>query len=168
MKTRDDHYVARTYLKHFAGPSDLLRAYRKSDGLTFPCKPADICREPDGDIIRDFLSEPTYLGEFRSAFEPLWNHAIAALMKRTPDAMDKFHVAGFWAALMVCTPTWNRVAVDGYNQSTLATLRARDVLLAESGKPDKKLNKALAAIQRGELTIETEREMCGRKVPSVS
>jgi hypothetical protein len=76
---RDDHYVAQTYLQHFAGPSGMLRAYRKSDGTTFPCKPRDICHEPNGDIIPDFLSEPGYLGEYRAGFEPLWNSGVAAL-----------------------------------------------------------------------------------------
>jgi hypothetical protein len=57
---QNDHYVAQTYLRHFAGPTGLLRAYRKSNGATFPCRPRDICHEPDGDIVRDFLSEPGY------------------------------------------------------------------------------------------------------------
>ncbi len=38
-KARKDHYVAETYLRHFAGPLGMLRAYRKSDGTTFPCWP---------------------------------------------------------------------------------------------------------------------------------
>jgi hypothetical protein len=74
-RMKDDHYVAQTYLKHFAGPSGMLRAYRKSDGHSFPCWPKDICHESDGDILHDFLSDPAYLGEFRKAFEPMWNHA---------------------------------------------------------------------------------------------
>jgi hypothetical protein len=155
VKAPADHYVARTYLKHFAGRK-LLRAYRKSDGLSFPCRPADICHEPDGDIIREFLSEPKYLGEFRSAFEPMWNHAVDAIKRRSPDMRDKFHIAGFWAALSVCTPTWRRVAIEGYNQYVLSTVRARDILLTEQGRPDPKISEAITAVDRGDVIIETE------------
>jgi Protein of unknown function (DUF4238) len=71
---------------------------------------------------------------------------------------DKFHIAGFWAALMVCTPTWRRVAVEGYNQYVLSTLRARDILSTERGKPDRGISEAIAAIDRGEIVVETEPE----------
>jgi hypothetical protein len=155
---QDDHYVAQTYLKHFAGPSGLLRAYRKSDRHSFPCRPRDICTEPDGDVIRDFLSEPTYLGEFRSAFEPGWNLAVEAIKSRAPDARHKFHIAGFWAALMVFTPTWRRVAVEGYNQYVFNTVRAHNILSTELGKPDQKIEKAIGAVECGAIKIETEPE----------
>jgi hypothetical protein len=153
---RDDHYVAKTYLKHFAGPSGMLHAFRKSDGRSFPCRPKDICREPDGDIIPDFLSEPGYLGEYRSAFEPAWNHAVAALNTRSPDMRDKLNIAGYWANLLVCTPTWKRVAVESSNQRVLHTVRAHNVLSAEIGKPDQKVKDAIEAAERGEIKIETE------------
>jgi hypothetical protein len=32
-----DHYVAETYLKHFAGSNGMLYAYRKSNLKHFPC-----------------------------------------------------------------------------------------------------------------------------------
>ncbi len=58
-----DHYVAKTYLEHFLGSGEtLLHAYRKSDGKYFPCRPKDICREWNGDIVPDFLSNPNLLG----------------------------------------------------------------------------------------------------------
>ncbi len=50
-----------------------------------------ICHEPNGDIIPDFLSEPGYLGEYRAEFEPLWNHAVDALKRWSPDMRDKLH-----------------------------------------------------------------------------
>jgi Protein of unknown function (DUF4238) len=153
---RDDHYVAQTYLKHFAGPSGMLRAYRKSDGRSFPCWPKDICHEPDGDIIPDFLSEPAYLGEFRGAFEPLWNHAVEALKARSLDMRDKLHIAGYWANLMICTPTWKRVAVEISNQRVLHIVKAHNVLSSEIGKPDQKVKEAIEAAERGEIIIETE------------
>jgi hypothetical protein len=100
----NDHYVAQTYLKHFADERGLLHAYRKSDGKYFPTRPVDICHEPDGDIIPDFLSDPAYLGAFRGAFEPMWNHVVAALKSHACTKDVKFHIAGYWANLLVCTP----------------------------------------------------------------
>lgn len=152
----DDHYVAQTYLKHFAGPTGLLRAYRKSDGITFPCRPKDICCEPNGDIIPDFLADPGYLGEFRGAFEPLWNQSVAALENRSGDMRDKLHIAGYWANLLVCTPTWRRVAIAASNQRIAHTVKAHDVLSEQIGKADPKLREAIEALERGEIIIETE------------
>jgi hypothetical protein len=103
---QDDHYVAQTYLRHFVGPSRLLCAVRKSDGRSFPCRPRGVCHEPDGDIIPDFLLEPKYLGEYRSAFEPSWNRAVSSLKAHSIGMRDKLNIAGYWANLMVCTPTW--------------------------------------------------------------
>lgn len=71
-----DHYVAKTYLKHFAGSDGMLRAYRKSDGARFPCRPGDVCHEWNGDLIEDFLCDPTALAKYRKFFEPAWNPAI--------------------------------------------------------------------------------------------
>jgi hypothetical protein len=67
-----DHYVAKTYLKHFGDPAagGMLRAYRKSDRAEFPCWPADVCREWEGDLNRSWLQEPTLLGQYRKMFEP--------------------------------------------------------------------------------------------------
>jgi hypothetical protein len=130
---QDDHYVARTYLRHFAGPSGMLRAYRKSNGATFPCWPRDICREPGGDLIPDFLSEPGYLGEYRAGFEPLWNSGVAALEARSLDMRDKLHIAGYWAQLLVCTPTWTRIAVEISNHNVIHTASAYNTILTERG-----------------------------------
>lgn len=152
----DDHYVARTYLKHFARPSGMLRAYRKSDGATFPCRPGDICHEPEGDIIPDFLSEPGYLGEYRAEFEPLWNHAVSALKKRSVDMRDKLHIAGYWAHLMVCTPTWTRVAVEISNHNAINVVSAFSVLSSKMGRLDETLQAAVEDVERGDIKLETE------------
>jgi hypothetical protein len=84
--------------KAFCRPVRDAAAYRKSDGHSFPCWPKDICHKPDGDIIPDFLSDPAYLGEFRKASEPLWNHAVEALKARSIDMRDKLHIAGYAAS----------------------------------------------------------------------
>jgi len=151
-----DHYVARTFLKHFANAKGLLQAYRKSDGKSFPCRTADICREANGDTIPDFLSDPAYLGAFRSAFEPMWNEAVTAVESRAMGAEVKFHIAGYWANLLVCTPTWRRVGMQVSNQSMQQTVAAHAVLSARMGKPDQRLEDAIRAVEEGDVALETE------------
>src|SRR5271156_2811797 len=153
---QDDHYVAQTYLRHFAGPSGMLRAYRKSDCATFPCRPRDICREPNGDIIPDFLSEPGYHGEYRAGFEPLWNSGVAALKARSLDMRDKLHIAGYWGQLLVCTPAWTRVAAEISNQIVKNTLYVHNTISTERGKPNKKLSAAIDDLEHGEIIVRTE------------
>src|SRR4051812_22576616 len=92
----EDHYVAQTYLKHFAGDSGKLRAYRRSNGKTFPCPPKDICAELDGDTIPEFLVDEKLLGKYRKIFEGAWNPAVEALQKRGVDQETKLHIAGYW------------------------------------------------------------------------
>jgi hypothetical protein len=74
-----DHYLARTYLKHWCDQDAgrPIRAYRKSDGVEFPCWPANVCTEPNGDLNR-YLAEPNTLGVFRQIWEPRWNEAVDA------------------------------------------------------------------------------------------
>jgi hypothetical protein len=133
----------------------MLRAYRKSGG-TFPCWPKNICFEPNGDWIPDFLSEPGYLGEFRGTFEPNWDSAVAAMKAHSPNMRDKLHIAGYWANLLVCTPTWTRVAIQSSNQRIMHTVRAHNILSARIGKPDEKVSEAIRALERGEIVVETE------------
>ncbi len=63
-----DHYIAQTYLKHFVGTDGMLHAYTKPDVRYFPCHPKDICHEWEGDIMRDFLSDPNLLGKVPQDF----------------------------------------------------------------------------------------------------
>ena len=90
-----DHFVARTYLQRFCGPDGMLYAYRKTDLNQFPTRPADICREIDGDVIPDFLSNPTILGDFRAIFEPQWNPAIDELLTGKYSDAGKMTIAGY-------------------------------------------------------------------------
>jgi hypothetical protein len=152
----NDHYVAQTYLKHFAGETGKLRAYRKSDEKTFPCGPKDICKELDGDTIPDFLTDPEYLGKFRAIFEAAWNPSVEALEKRTIDREAKLHIAGYWANLLVGTPTWKRVGTDLYRHNIEYNLRARAILAREGGQPEELLEAGIKAIDRGELKFGVE------------
>jgi hypothetical protein len=154
----NDHFIAQTYLKHFVGADGMLHVYRKSDGRYFPCKPRDICREWDGDLVRDFLKDETLLGSFRKVFEPWWDRALDDLVDRVADPSVKLAVAGYWANLMVCTPAWTRVGVKTLEYDRMRTLRAHDVLTSQAGKPDPKLKEMLAAFDAGHYRIVAERD----------
>jgi hypothetical protein len=108
-----DHYVARTYLKHFGDPhlDGMLHAYRKPSGDTFPCWPKDVCREWDGDV-NPTLKDPGLLGDYRSYFEPHWNPSIAQIASGNLRNQDKWAVAGYLANLMACVPAWLRVNLE--------------------------------------------------------
>jgi hypothetical protein len=112
----NDHFIAQTYLKHFGDPSKagMLHGYQKSTGKYFPCWPKDVCREWDGDL-NPLLVKKELLGDFRKMFEPHWNAAITALHSRALTPGDKFAISGYFANLMVCTPTWRRIGVTVYN-----------------------------------------------------
>ncbi len=87
----------------------MLRAYRKSDGKRFPCRPSDVCHEWNGDIIADFLSDPTALARYRKIFEPAWNPAIKELGKGQISNANKLAIAGYWSNLLAFTPTCRRL-----------------------------------------------------------
>jgi hypothetical protein len=153
-----DHYIAKTYLKHFAGSDGRLWAYRKRDGSNFPCRPRDICRELDGDLIPDFLSDPTALGLYRALFEPSWNLSITALQSRAVPPDVKMAIAGYAANMMVCTPAMTRLFAESYTHDLLVTVRARHALNLARGKTDETLRACLEAIDKGDIALETERD----------
>jgi hypothetical protein len=63
-----DHYIAQTYLKHWAGHEGRLHAYRKSRPHEFQCWPYDVCREWNGDLNPYFKKNPSLLGDFQKIF----------------------------------------------------------------------------------------------------
>ena len=103
-----DHYVAQTYLRHFADPDGMLHVYRKAEGKYWRCSPKDVCHEWDGDIIRDIVKNEKMLGAYRAIFEPRWNDAITDLKKSICGAAVKMAIAGYRANLLVSTPAWTR------------------------------------------------------------
>jgi uncharacterized protein YneF (UPF0154 family) len=110
-----DHYIARTYLKHWTDTHSrkLLYAYRKSDLKEFRCKPADVCREWNGDLNEKYFKKnPPILGQLRKIFEKDWNKAIEQLTKKSVSPDDKFILAGYWAHLITCTPSWRATGVQ--------------------------------------------------------
>ena len=158
VKPRQDHYVAETYLRHFSAPGAMLRAYRKSNGVTFPCWPRDVCKEPAGDTIPEFLSEPSFLGEFRAEFEPLWNGAVKALAERKFRPYEKQIVAGYWANLLVFTPTWRRLGVGTYDKMTVDFLEAHQQLSEKKGMADPVMTNAMQMMREGKIKFSTDPE----------
>src|SRR5712691_5059030 len=133
-----DHFVAQTYLRHFAD-SDAMHVYCKTDGRYRRRGPKSVCHEWDGDLIRDFVKNEKMLGAYRAMFEPRWNDAITDLENGICDAAVKMAIAGYWANLLVCTPAWTRVGIKVHDHNEMQTVRAHDILRTEAGRPDAKL-----------------------------
>lgn len=150
------HYIAQTYLKQFAGCDGLLHAYRKSDRSSFHCRPKDVCFEWNGDIIDDFLSDPTLLKEYRNIFEPVWNPVLKELRAGRVSPAGKMAAAGYWANLLVCTPASRRIGVKAYDHSTLHFLRASDALNNEHNTPDTKLKEIVTGFESGGYRLDTK------------
>lgn len=163
-----DHYVAQTYLRHFANDTGMLHVYRKADARYRTRSPKSVCHEWDGDLIPDFLKNEKMLGDYRAIFEPRWNDAITDLNNGICDAAVKAVISGYWANLMVCTPAWTRVGIKMLDFAAMHRLRAEDILRTEAGKPDPKIKQMLAALESGRYRIATEpnavRAMAARKL----
>jgi hypothetical protein len=119
-----DHYLARTYLKHWCNQDTgrPIRAYRKSDGVEFPCWPANVCTELNGDINR-YLAEPNALGVFRKIWEPRWNEAVDAFRAEKAGPEDKFVVAAGWASISLTTPTTTGIGTELLESEVRTVLR---------------------------------------------
>jgi hypothetical protein len=126
----EDHYVARTYLKHFGDQKrgGMLHGYQKPEGQSFPCWPKDVCREWDGDN-NPTLKQPGLLGDFRALFELHWNPAIAKILSGKLGALDKWAVAGYMANLMACVPAWHRASLEA--ETGMAAPLVREKLRAQ-------------------------------------
>ena len=151
-----DHFIARTYLKHFGDPANggKLHAYRKSDGKQFSPRPADICREWDGDLNPTWLKEPDLLGQFRKIFEPLWNVAVATLLTKSPTDQVRFAVAGYVANLTAATPAWRRIGVKVLNDdATGFLLFSKELQDRHGGNPELPVE-AIEALRRGEIALD--------------
>lgn len=150
-----DHFVAQTYLRHFGDPSrkGMLHAYRKSDGKYFPCNTKDVCHEWDGDL-NPLLVQSDILGQFRKLFEPRWHTSILTLLSRTMTPEDKFAVSGYFANLMVCTPTWRRIGAKMYDEQARAFLIFRKEMQEKHGSDHDVPIEAIEMLERGELTLQ--------------
>lgn len=62
-----DHFVARTYLKHWCDPrTGQLQGYKKLQEQNFPCSPGDVCHEWNWDINPLFKDNPGLLADYRN------------------------------------------------------------------------------------------------------
>jgi hypothetical protein len=109
-----DHYVARTYLKHWCDQDAgrPLRAYRKSNGAEFPCWPANVCGERNGDLNPKYLAEPNALGVFRDIWEPRWNEGVDAFRSGKYRAAHTFVLAAGWASMSLTTPATTAIGTE--------------------------------------------------------
>jgi Protein of unknown function (DUF4238) len=81
---------------------------------------------------------------------------VAAVEAKTPTDADKLHIAGYWANLMICTPTFRRVGTDLFNKTIELKLRAQNILAAENSKPEELLAEGIEAMDRGELKVSVD------------
>ena len=140
-----DHYVAKTYLKAFADPATIkdpekggqIHAYHKRDGKYFLPFADGVCKSLNWDTTEKYLSPPDALGQWLKIFEPNWPWAIDRLSTTHHlSSVDKFIIAGYWAYLSTCTPTWQRVATD-LQQAELEKKHLEDFLEYAQANPDK-------------------------------
>lgn len=149
-----DHFIAQTYLRRFGDESKgfLMHAYRKSDGADFPCHPADVCFEWDGDL-NSFMSHPEVLGDYRQIFEPHWHASVGTLLSKTFSPKEKFNISGYFANLMVCTPAWRRVAGSLYDHHAKAFLSfSKEMQEKHGGNPELPAD-AIEMLEKGELEL---------------
>ena len=151
----NDHFVAETYLKHFGDASngDKMRAYRKSDGKSFPCRPNDVCCEWDGDQ-NPLLAKKELLGDYRKIFEPQWNCSIETLLAKTMSPLEMFAVSGYFANLLVCTPTWRRIGVTMLNHNAKVLLSFSKKMQEKHGGNSELPVEAIDMLEKGEITLE--------------
>lgn len=151
-----DHFVAQTYLKHWADPTtNKLQAYRKDGGEPFLCGKRDVCFEWDGDANPRFKN-PRLVGEFRKIFEPGWNPAIGAIRNGALSATDKFMLAGLWAQLTTFTPAWQRNALTVYEHSLDSVLPILAQRVAAKHPESKKHIEQAIAEGRIHSTVEPD------------
>lgn len=150
-----DHFIAQTYLKHFVDPNhrNMLHAYRKSDGATFPCYPAAVCHEWDGDRNPKFLGQAEMLGDFRKIFEPHWNPSVANMLAGKVSASDKFVISAYMANLMTCTPAWRRVGADMHDEGLKSYMSfAKKMKEKNGGQPDLPVE-AIELVEQGKVKV---------------
>ncbi|MGC2225083.1 MAG: DUF4238 domain-containing protein [Methylocella sp.] len=118
----EDHYVAQTYLRNWCLVENKspLQAYRKSDLKQFPCWPANVCREWDGDLNPTYFDNPAVLGDFRKIFEPKWKSTVEGVSAGNIDPEDKRVLSMAWAHFSLCPPAQRERAKTIYTKEARA------------------------------------------------
>lgn len=113
----NDHYVAQTYLKHFANESGFLWVYSKKWINVQEKSSRGICYEPHW-CTNPLLDEnPRIIEEYLKDCEGNWNEAVALLSSRKSLTPEKFFEAkrvlsGYIAFLTLFTPTRIQAGLD--------------------------------------------------------
>jgi hypothetical protein len=112
-----DHYVARTYLRHFSleGKDGFVNVIRKEnlDRLeTIPI--GTICYEQNGSDNHYFPEKPRVVEDYLKLYEPRWSDCIQKISDGTYTNETKSLMAGYLAYLRTCTPTAVRLGCENY------------------------------------------------------
>ncbi len=131
-----DHYVSRTYLKHFCCSPEHVFMYRKKEKFEKAAPVGTICCEPGGDICEHFTNK-FVIREILSEIEPKWNIFINAVKnKNIVDVHKAESKAGersflesislYIAYLRCLSPVVNKLAKEAregvFNKFTLPLL----------------------------------------------
>ena len=163
-----DHFVSQTYLKAFADPETAydpdkggkLHVYSKRDLKYFTPFSAAICKTLDWDQNPKYLSPPDALGQWLNIFEPYWASAVGRLEdNHYLSTVDKMIIAGYWAYLSTCTPTWQRVAAK-LQQSELDDTYIQKFIEHAKSHPEEypQAEAYLPLLSDGSLTVEIDKD----------
>ncbi len=129
-----------------------MHAYRKSKGDNFPCYPRDVCHEWDGDL-NSKLANKAVLGDYRKIFERSWQSSVKSILNEAISSGDKFAISGYFANLMVCTPTWRRLGTTLYDRSAVSFLSFSKRMQEEHGGNPGLPTEAIKRLERGEIVL---------------
>jgi hypothetical protein len=161
-----DHYVAQTYLRAFGDPATvkdtdkggLLHAWRKNDLKYFAAYANNICKTAGWDDNPKYLRPHDALGQWLEIFEPHWKPSVGRLADSNLAPVNKLLIAGYWAYLCTCTPTWQRVATQ-LQQKNLEENRLPQFIEYATSYPDEfpKASEYTALLRDGKVTVELDR-----------
>jgi uncharacterized protein DUF4238 len=104
------------------------------------------------------LSPPDTLGQWLKIYEPHWAGAVARLATTHHlSPADKFIIAGYWAHLSTCTPTWQRVATS-LQQEDIDKVQLDKFIGYATAHPEEfpQAEKYIPLIRDGSLRVEVD------------
>lgn len=145
-----DHYVARTYLKHFSipnKPGHVLVINKSFPAVTPRPRPvSSICYKIDWSSNPHFKANPRVIEDFLKPIEDTWDKNIRMLLDPVFEENVRFKIAGYIAYLRACTPTSTRLASDAYYD--LLKLRYDQIEEREYQNPNSQFKKAIEVIRK--------------------
>lgn len=108
-----DHYVSQVHLREFTNTeTKKLFAISKLDLREFTPSPKSVCAIRDGNT-NEYLKEPRLIEHLLERVEPNYPYALNELRSRRCDDIVRETIAGFIAAVSICSPAFNRLCFDG-------------------------------------------------------